>query len=239
MMIAPENPPGPRGRGRKRRGRRPAKSGQNGQSQSQPQSQSKSRSQQQRKSPGSRNNPGGIYTAPMDHNYNTGGGDASNRGGRSHSGLPTDLDPLPIFDGPQPHIFAFVEDLFFSAKIQETARKLGIKVDFQKTDKDLLEHLHMPEGERIALVIVDLNNNGTKPLPLITKLRSKLKKATSIVGFVSHVQGELKVAASEAGCDMVLPRSAFSQNLPQLLRRHATPDNATQEMPEPASRAVV
>jgi hypothetical protein len=22
------------------------------------------------------------------------------------------------------------------------------------------------------------------------------------------------------GCDMVLPRSAFSQNLPQLLRRH-------------------
>jgi hypothetical protein len=26
------------------------------------------------------------------------------------------------------------------------------------------------------------------------------------------------------GCDMVLPRSAFSQNLPQLLRRHGAAD---------------
>jgi len=26
------------------------------------------------------------------------------------------------------------------------------------------------------------------------------------------------------GCDMVLPRSAFSQNLPNLLRRHGAPE---------------
>jgi hypothetical protein len=31
----------------------------------------------------------------------------------------------------------------------------------------------------------------------------------------------LKVKAQEAGCDTVMPRSAFSQNLPNLLRRHA------------------
>jgi hypothetical protein len=65
---------------------------------------------------------------------------------------------------------------------------------------------------------------SSKPLTVIPKLKAKLKKATSIIGFLSHIQGELKVAAAEAGCDMVLPRSAFSQNLPQLLRRHATPD---------------
>jgi hypothetical protein len=35
--------------------------------------------------------------------------------------------------------------------------------------------------------------------------------------------------AHEAGCDMVLPRSAFSQNLPQLLRRHATSETELQE----------
>jgi hypothetical protein len=29
------------------------------------------------------------------------------------------------------------------------------------------------------------------------------------------------------GCDMVLPRSAFSQNLPQLLRRHGAPEEET------------
>jgi hypothetical protein len=32
--------------------------------------------------------------------------------------------------------------------------------------------------------------------------------------------------AHEVGCDMVLPRSAFSQNLPQLLRRHGAPEDA-------------
>jgi len=35
------------------------------------------------------------------------------------------------------------------------------------------------------------------------------------------VQGELKQKAQEAGCDTVLPRSAFSQSLPQILRRYA------------------
>ena len=75
--------------------------------------------------------------------------------------------------------------------------------------------------DKPSLIIFDLNNVGAKPLTLIPKLKIKLKKATNIIGFVSHVQGELKMKAQEAGCDMVLPRSAFSQNLPQLLRRHA------------------
>ncbi len=35
-----------------------------------------------------------------------------------------------------------------------------------------------------------------------------------------NAQGYLKQKAHEVGCDMVLPRSAFSQNLPQLLHRH-------------------
>jgi hypothetical protein len=41
-----------------------------------------------------------------------------------------------------------------------------------------------------------------------------------VIGFLSHLQGDLKAKAMEAGCDMVMPRSAFSQNLPNLLRRH-------------------
>jgi len=42
-----------------------------------------------------------------------------------------------------------------------------------------------------------------------------------VVGYVSHVQGELKQRAHDLGCDMVMARSAFSQNLPTLLKRHA------------------
>jgi hypothetical protein len=60
-------------------------------------------------------------------------------------------------------------------------------------------------------------------------LKAKFKKETNIIGFLSHLQGELKMKAQEAGCDMVLPRSAFSQNLPQLLRRHAASEAELQE----------
>jgi CheY-like chemotaxis protein len=121
-----------------------------------------------------------------------------------------------------PRIFAFIEDLFFLAKIQETARKLNVKVEFVKTDKDILDRVKSNGDEKPSLIIFDLNNANAKPLTLIPKLKSKLKKQTSIVGFLSHLQGDLKVKAQEAGCDMVVPRSAFSQNLPALLRRHGS-----------------
>src|SRR5713101_6932155 len=87
-------------------------------------------------------------------------------------------------------------------------------------------------GREPSVIIFDLNNANGKPLTLIPKLKTKLKKGTSIIGFLSHVQGDLKQKAHEVGCDMVLPRSAFSQNLPQLLRRHGAPE------PEEESPAV-
>jgi hypothetical protein len=39
----------------------------------------------------------------------------------------------------------------------------------------------------------------------------------STVGFLSHVQGDLAVAARKSGCDRVMARSAFVENLPQIL----------------------
>ncbi|MGB8478620.1 MAG: response regulator [Acidobacteriaceae bacterium] len=118
-------------------------------------------------------------------------------------------------------IYCFIDDLFFIAKIQETARKLGIKVAFVKNEKDTIaDLLALPEEERPTLIVFDLNSATAKPLTLIPKLKAKLKRATSIVGFLSHLQGELKAKAIEAGCDAVMPRSAFSQTLPNLLRRY-------------------
>ena len=175
-----------------------------------------------------RQNHGGIYTAPMDHSYRAaqhGSDNGKGRGGRpgfSSTYKPADPEPLagpPAVDGVS-RIFAFVDDLFFLAKIQETARKMNVKVEFVKTDKDLFDKMQLNGEEKPSLIIFDLNNANAKPLTLIPKLKSKLKKSTSIIGFLSHVQGDLKQKAHEVGCDMVLPRSAFSQNLPNLLRRH-------------------
>ena len=181
----------------------------------------------------SRENKDGIYTAPMDHSYRAvlaGGNNNGHKGGRQRPGFATQYpqpepEPVPAGEESNSRIFAFIEDLFFMAKIQETARKLNVKVEFVKTDKDMTEKLQQNGDEKPSLIIFDLNNANAKPLTLIPKLKSKLKKGTSIIGFLSHVQGDLKQKAHEVGCDMVLPRSAFSQNLPQLLRRHGAPED--------------
>ena len=168
---------------------------------------------------------GGTFVGPMDHSYRNQGNGAGQQGARFHNGTqPTpNMDRVNQRDDAPTRIFAFIDDLFFVAKIQEISRKLNVKVEFVKSDKDIAEKTENTE-DKPSLIIVDLNSNSIKPLPVITKMRSKYKKSTSIVGFVSHVQGDLKVKAQEAGCDVVMPRSAFSQNLPNILRRHGAED---------------
>ena len=73
-----------------------------------------------------------------------------------------------------------------------------------------------------SLIIFDLNFESAQPLKLITKLKSKTEtKGISLIGYLSHIQAELKQQAQEAGCDMVMARSALSQNLPQIFKRHS------------------
>ncbi len=179
----------------------------------------------------------------MDHNYRAaqqgsknGNGNGRFRPGGRGPALPkqyqaNELEPLPVPQADDaPRIFAFVEDLFFQAKIQETARKLNVKVEFVRNgdNGDVLDRFRQNGDSKPSLIIFDLNNQNAKPLSMIPKLRKELKKQTAIIGFVSHVQGDLKMKAQEAGCDMVVPRSAFSQNLPQLLRRHGAADEPEQ-----------
>jgi len=214
MNAGPGRPSGGGGRNRRRRGRRPGNP----------------RGQQRSGPAQARHNQDGIYTAPMDHSYraalggNNGQKPSRGRPGFAPSFSPVEPEPLPVNDDANSRIFAFVDDLFFAAKIQETARKLNVKVEFVKSDKDLADRMEQNGEEKPSLIIFDLNHANAKPLTLIPRLKSKLKKGTSIIGFLSHVQGDLKQKAHEVGCDMVLPRSAFSQNLPQLLRRHGAPE---------------
>ncbi len=115
-------------------------------------------------------------------------------------------------------IVAAVDDLFFGVKINEAARRAGVDVQFVKDDRALLESA----AEKPTLIIIDLNCAGVKPLQSITKLKSNPElKNISVLGYLSHVQGELKQKAHDIGCDMVMARSAFSQNLFSLLKRHA------------------
>jgi hypothetical protein len=174
-----------------------------------------------------------TFVGPMDHSYRVVNGNTADaphstaeyrgngQNGHYVESLPKDPVVVAVREDAPIRIYCFIEDLFFLAKIQETARKIGVKVAFVKADKDIVARLaDGPEGSRPSLIVFDLNNVNAKPLTLIPRIKSKLKRGTSVIGFLSHLQGDLKAKAMEAGCDMVMPRSAFSQNLPNLLRRH-------------------
>ena len=45
--------------------------------------------------------------------------------------------------------------------------------------------------------------------------------STPVLAYLSHTQVDLKRAAEQAGCDLVLPRSVFSQNIHEILRRQS------------------
>jgi len=199
-------------------------------SQSQPQPQPGNSIKQQGKRKNRQKGPR-EFVGPMDHSYRAVNGNVADAPpatihmpGNNHSGYYSDpymSQPAPVRHDAPTRIFCFIEDLFFLAKIQETARKLGVKVEFAKGDKEVVSRiLDAPEGERPTLLVFDLNNLNAKPMTLIPKFKAKFKKSVSIIGFLSHLQGDLKMKGVEAGCDVVMPRSAFSQSLPNLLRRY-------------------
>jgi CheY-like chemotaxis protein len=93
-----------------------------------------------------------------------------------------------------------------------------MSVEFVKDEDEVL----VKAKAKPALIIFDLNFESVNPLALIRKLKASAEyKGISMIGYLSHIQGELKQQAHETGCDMVLARSAFSQNLQQILKRHS------------------
>ena len=108
-------------------------------------------------------------------------------------------------------VVALMDDIFFQMKVAETAKHLGIEFKVA-TNTDALLSLLEP---RPQLVIVDLNARN-QPIDAIVKLRAA-SKDVHVVAFLSHVQRELAEQARNAGCDEVMPRSSFTQNLAEIL----------------------
>src|SRR5215212_2275478 len=108
-------------------------------------------------------------------------------------------------------VLAAVEDLLFKSKISETASTLGIEASFPRNPKRLLEALRESPPD---LLVLDLNSARFEPLALLQTIRSDdATREVPTVGFLSHVQKDLAVAAREAGCDRMVARSAFTKDL--------------------------
>ena len=113
-------------------------------------------------------------------------------------------------------VIAMVSDIFFGAKISAAAKQVGVTLEYAGNEAVLMEKA---KGNP-SLFIFDLNQTASQPLDLIAKLKANAElKGIPVVGFLSHVQTDLAAAAQQAGCDQVMPRSAFSANLPAILQR--------------------
>jgi PleD family two-component response regulator len=113
-------------------------------------------------------------------------------------------------------IIAVVDDLFFASKIRGTGEQVGARVHFVKSVEAAVSKAR---DEDPTLVIVDLNASCCDPVELALAFKGdETLNGIPLLGFFSHVQTELQQAAASAGFDRVMPRSAFTKNLSQILQ---------------------
>jgi CheY-like chemotaxis protein len=113
-------------------------------------------------------------------------------------------------------ILAVLDDLMFTSKIKTTANQLGVPVTFARSADAALDEMRKAAP---SLVVLDLNNPRTNPLGIVASMKADPALASiRTVGYASHVQTDVINAAREAGVDAVLARSAFTQQLAEILR---------------------
>jgi CheY-like chemotaxis protein len=108
-------------------------------------------------------------------------------------------------------------DLIFTSKVTGTARALGQRV---LVAGDLGLAATMFEQWKPRVVFVDLAAGDLVQPAALIAFQKLAGPATPFVAFGSHVETDALAAARAAGCDPVLPRSRFSAELPELIRRY-------------------
>ena len=153
------------------------------------------------------------------------------RSHRSRAGLGRMFFPsgnlamIELIDEPIPNASAspssnvgllICRDLFFVSKVTGTAEALGRKI---LTAGDRASALVRLETDHPVVVFLNLHAGDATDPEAIRGYRVSAPSAI-LIGFGSHVETALLSQASAAGCDSVLPRSAFSNRLPAIIQEH-------------------
>jgi PleD family two-component response regulator len=116
-------------------------------------------------------------------------------------------------------ILAVLDDLMFSSKIKTAANQLGVDLRFSRSLDGALDTMRKNPP---SLVIFDLNNERLNPLGIVAAMHADPALASiPTLGYASHVQTDVINAARQAGVGEVLARSAFAQQLGEILTRQA------------------
>jgi len=123
-------------------------------------------------------------------------------------------------EAPAPEGLLLSDDLIFTSRITATARDRGLTVRAARSGEALVELARQspPRG-----VLIDLSNPGLVLPELLRRLAEACPSMPRVVAYGSHVDTAVLRAAREAGCDPVLPRSKFVEELPRALPEWLAP----------------
>ena len=121
-------------------------------------------------------------------------------------------EPDQTADGEAP-VLAVVSDLFFVARIRETGRLAGVRVEFARTP----EQIEAALGRRPRLVMIDLTAGYD-----YERLFAALGGARPpVLGYTTHALGR-QTQPWHARCDRVVTKETLTQELPRLLKEGVT-----------------
>ena len=103
------------------------------------------------------------------------------------------------------------DDLIFTSRITGTARSLGLSI---RSASALSTFQGLARSQTPSCVIVDLAHPGLVIADLMAWLTEHCQPSPRVVAYGSHVDAETLHRARAAGCDPVLPRSKFVEELP-------------------------
>ena len=126
-------------------------------------------------------------------------------------------------------VIACVEDLFFRSKIEATTRHLNVPVRFVSA-KELVKAC---ADTNAAAVLIELSSNGDTLAAVRALRKGAVATGMPVIGFLSHVDKELAREAEAAGVSQVMPRSQFSETLPDLLMDLVAPNTKREVQEEP------
>ncbi len=111
-------------------------------------------------------------------------------------------------------VLALVDDLFFQAKMSETARHVGVTLQTVASG-DALAAAIAKDAPRLVLVDLNARQGALQALQNLQAAGNTLP----VIAFLSHVQTELAQQAAAAGAQRVLPRSKFTMEMAEMFRQ--------------------
>mgnify|MGYP003288217046 CR=1 FL=1 len=122
--------------------------------------------------------------------------------------------------GQQQPVFALVDDLFFTLKIGDTARHLGLPIQFATSAPEFFARL---ASARPALVVVDLTLPGVDMADFFMHLSSDLPQAAvPVLGYTTHADWK-RTSPLHDKCTKVVTKDTLSRGLAELMQQLMQP----------------